>query len=1122
MDSIPGAPQCGPTLVEVIAVDRGNAAPDAQGRQREGYRTPPHVDSALSPRLCTASVSPVASLASFGDEAPASVAAKMTLGNSSPLRPTKAYPVTESVSSMPSSCGATTETEKRFGDGQSGGATTAVVQPIFKSSPSQPSSLPSTATIVAGGSARRPYSIRTCSMDDAMARPRNVDGPRKMSLRAFTTSPYTLHGSASLHIPGEENMPFEELGSHAESNRTTPLGPLLCCGLPQVHASEEERRASSAENFLTRVPIPQEELTEPLSQTSSPTAAGVTVVPCSVMGTSSDTAEPQTVASPMMPSSGSPTGFATVTAFRSTPHRHSRSFDIPLTFASGVSGSSCDDLSRCYAERRELSTITASIRTNEHLSERLSDTHRQPPLMCPSESTTTLSTLKTSVGGVAVPATAHVNNGGGGIAAFSSNTSTNGGDTEAQLGMGTGLRRTISCDTLASVSSSRSRPVLATVALGPPEASGAVSGTASTTTTSVTYTRKNVCLGAVDFYGNPVTSLSSLLVQMSLRSGDQEEADPSETRLGAASPYPLTQQQQQRNTLSMQNLMVHTQQVGQLAPEDKVKRFHARPDGAGIAMFRGTGTTIPRRCRPCTKPCSTTVAAAASAAPLTAPTVAAAARPQVGSLKDVLRDCNFLSLKDVLSAIADTHVHELREAQQRLSSTHPDGSDGKTVDSSVACEAPALGVVNGLSPSVPSVPLRAEESSVRAVGLSDNAPSVICLGGASSDWACTSSAPEGENGVCLSTSASTDTTCIPALHPSVSSLDAQHVLTLAAAITEASLNLDRSAEASFAGTATAVASSIQPVAVASRAPLSGPESAPAAGISVGEHINSCAQSASFPALLGEAVPAGSKVAPLSTAATPTRRQSAILPCSLISTTHVDVSRRVDAAAPMFTDGVFQTLDYPCDPLERKVLLVHPSNESADGVVQSDMWETPAESSMLAVSPSALRGTGAASPVAATWAAGNRLSAAGSPSAHQRGGPYVANWHGLSSGEELPGKTKASPTVTIVDAKQPPILLQRAETIASAGRSSMYFSTLVEKQETAGVSTVTVDKTSVTKASITAGNTSANASDMRVIVESISFRSFDDELDTVSDLRQWARNIARLEHLKPSTETEVIT
>lgn len=1089
MDSTRGSTQCGAAFVEVSTVAGADAAPDAPQQQGERCRTPPHVHCGL-PRLCTESVSTVTSLASLGDDVPASVAAKPTLLNSSPLPLAKVHPATESTSSMPSSCGATTETENRFGDLQSHAVATAVVPPVLKSSSSLPSSLPSASAIAAVGSARRLTPGSTSSTDGAWTRSRNVDGPRTMSLRLSMTSPRTLHGSASLPTPGEESAPLAEMSSHAESSRSTPSVPLLCCGLPHTHASEEERRASSAETFLTRVPLPQEDMTASSSQPSSPTAANRTVVPCSVMHTCSDAAEAQRAASPTVLPSGSPTGFVTTTAMRSTPQGRSRSFDMPFPFASGVSGGSCDDLSRCYAKRRELSTITASIRTSEHFNERLGDTHRPPPFMYPSESTATLSTLRASVVGVTVPATAHSNNNsGGGIATFSSNTSTNGADAEAQVGTGTGLRRTISCDTLASVSSSRSRPVLTPAALGPPEASGAASGTASTTTTSVTYTRRNVCLGALDFYGNPVTSLSSLLVQMSLRSGDHEEADPLETRLAAASPYPLTQQQQQqRNTLSMQNLMAHTQQVGQMAPEDKVKRFHAKPDSGGIAMCRTTGTTIPRRRRPCAKPCSTTAAASSSAAPLAGTTAAASAQPQVGSLKDVLQDCNFLSLKDVLSAIADTHVHELREAQQRLSNTHAGASDGKNVDGRIASTAPASVVVNALSTCVASVSSKAEEPSAAAARFPGGIqPTVTChLGGAGSEWACTSSAREGDSGLCLSTSASTDATCIPALHPSVNSLDAQQVLTLAAAITEASLNLDRSAEASFAGSTTAAAVSV-----------------------------------SFPTLLGETVPDGSAASPPSAMATQMSLQSVAPSASLISSTHADASRGVAAASAASTGGVSEALDYGSDPLERKVLLLQPSSDDVDDVVRSGMWECPGDRSVIAPSPRTLKATAAASPVTVASPAQNRFAATGSPSDRQRGGRYVANWHGLSSGEEAPGKTTTPRTVIAVAAKPPPMLLRQAETMASADRS-MCASSRAGKQEDAGVSTATCDRAPVTRPSITAGDTSASVGDVRVVVESISFCSFDDELNTVSQLRQWARSIARLEHLQPSTETEVIT
>ncbi|KAG5505397.1 hypothetical protein GH5_03417 [Leishmania sp. Ghana 2012 LV757] len=1094
------APQCGAEFPDVCTQVSEDSAPVQQRAQRVRYLTPP--------RLCIESVDPVVSLASSAGSLPASAAADATIPTSSAL---------------PQLCGGTTEAPIRLVDTQRPVASAAFVESVVQSSPSLPALRACAATAAATdtSSTRRFPPKSSSSVDSASMCSHNVEGARALSLCHLTTSSLTLRASASLPIPGEETVCFTKMGSYGESSSETPSAPPLCCGLPQVHASEQERQASSAETFLNVVPPPQGDRVTPSLQPLSPTEVSGAEASCTVTHQSADAVDTRGAASPLLLGSESPSDVANATPTLCTPQRRNQSFDTPLPLTTGGNGGSCDDVTRYYPERREPSTTTASLRTSGQVSERLGDTRRPPPLMYPSNSTVTLSTLRTPLVDVASPVTAHFisNNGsGGGTAIVSSNTSTSDADAEAQVVTDAGLRRAASSETLASVSSSRSRPVLTPAALGPPGASGAASGTTSTTNTSVTYTRKNVCLGALDFYGNPLTSLSSLLVQMSLQSGDHEEAEQPETRFGAASPYPSIQQHQ-RNTLSMQNLKAHTQQVGQMAPEDKVKRFRAKPESGGVGLYRTAGTTMPRRRRTCVMPCSATPAASSSAAPHTANAAATTAKPQVGSLKDVLQECNFLSLKDVLSAIADTHVHELLEAQQRLVGTHAVGSEGRNNDGILITPVVAPAAVNALPPCI----------------LGGVPPSVTSRpGGAGSEGACTSSAREGDSGTCLSMSTSTDTTCIPALHPSVCSLDPQQVMTLAAAITEVSLNLDRSVEASFSGSTTVAASSPAPPSVASRARLSGQESAPHGGFSAGDHISSGAVSASFSNLLAEGLPVGVAVSHLSTIATPSRARSGASSSSLVSTTNADASRFAAATSDVFLttaapaaamDGFSEVLEHRCDPLERKVLL-NPLSEGVDGYVENGMWESPEDRSLHTPSPSALMVAAASSPMTATSGAELRFpTAASSTSAHQHGGRCVPSWHGLTSAEAVSSKTAAPHTVVVVDwmprIAPPPALQRQPETWASAA-SGTCSGRCVCKQDTAGDSTETATEAS-SKSNLTAGRgTLAAAGDVRVIIGSLSCLSFGDELSTVSQLRQWARSVAGLEHLQPSTDTEIIT
>ncbi|KAG5504917.1 hypothetical protein JKF63_04363 [Porcisia hertigi] len=873
--------------------------------------------------------------------------------------------------------------------------------------------------------------------------------------------------STSHSVLAEESASYAGVGPHAKLYRDPLLMQPLCSSPPHEHPGERGHRASSVAALLTLVPMPQDETTALSSECLSPTTVNRVPVPRPVMYKPSGAHEIRGVTSPVATPNGSPTGVNSAVATRWVAQRHGLLYDPPLSFATVPGGGSCGDSPRCHPERCEGSTTTANARTTEQIRERPSDASRPAPFPLPPESTANVSTPTTSGAGVAVATTRHLdvsNYFSGGTAPYSTTGSANG-DREAQPGTGEGLRRAVSCDTLVSVGSSRSKPVLTPAVHGPTGVSGAASGTASNTTTSVTYTRRNVCLGALDLHGNLVTSLPSLLVQMSQPAGDHEEGDQPETRLGAASPHSFTQQLHQRNTLSMQNLMAHTQQVGEMAPEDKVKRFHAKPDGGLLGMHhRIKGTVIQRPRCAYTKPCKLRVASSAAYAPPTSITsaaaTAAASRSQVGSLKDVLQECNFLSLNDVVSAIADTHVHELREARQRLSSAHGDSKYSDSLSTSMVTNPSSANVL----PSNGAPLLSTGDESAATAGC----PLGCALSAAS--WrpaalrleppaAGTSSARGIDSGECRSASVSTDNTCPPALYLSMRSLDTQQVLTLAAAITEASLNLDRNTEVSFAGSTAAAVVSPPPLSGTSRARLSGGDSETFA---------------------------------------------------IANTSEAGV------------DSVSEAPVHTCDPLERKVLRQQ-FNGEMDGALGHERGESSEDGSGNAMFSSGRKAKAFVPSLRASTAAEGRCPATAFSSEPLRGGRHLASWKGLWMEEETTNKSSSPHTAGVIGTMSPQIstwvLLQPERKSCSPDKVDRGGG--VGEQGETGISSATLSRAPSQEVKITAEGTIPVAARLPEI-KSIALLPFDDELHTVSQLRQWARSIARLEQLQPSTDTEVTT
>ncbi|KAK7196507.1 hypothetical protein NESM_000588400 [Novymonas esmeraldas] len=1121
------------------ASDAAPSSPSLHRRHRERRQVSPQTRRALPPRPCTAVVGVPTLLRGCESQlcsSPTKHAAAAHLG-------------AECASSMPSSCGATVETDSRH-DGAPTRPLAAVIiaaaAPLTLTPASSSLSLPVSAvpltsstvttataaaaaaaatTAAAGGSssARRLTPWSSTSLGE-VAPLHFDDGARQMSLERLRRTPPALD---CLSTDLRDSTALLDLAPHADSSRPATGGscvPLLCCGPPQQHASERQRRASSADMFLALAPAPSPppvssedavlSASSPMSPMVGGRLAGVDVLSAAWSGTTGADARELTtplVSSGVGSGSARSSGSAGITvaaaaaaaaaaATRSVQQRRSRSFDTPHLLSAAAAagyGSSCDDLSRCYAERRDLSTITASCRTSEHARERQDDVSRPPPVMHPSVSAVTVSTMTAPLGGETTTHTTAAHNAGSG------DTGVSGGDTEGSLGVRPGLRRAVSCDTLASISSSHSRPVLTPPAVGPAAISGAASGTTTvSTTTSVTYTRKNVCLGTLDFYGQPITSLSTLLVQMSLRSGgEHDDADPPEPRPGAVCSTAPGPQHPTRNTLSMQNLKAHTQQMGEMAPEDKVERFRAKPDAAAPTGATGThgyaaaASTLRRRhtyTKFSSMAATTTMTGTAAppptigAAAAAAASAAASAKQRVGSLKDVLQECQFLSLNDVLSAIADTHVHELREAQQQLGRGHDVLCDGDP-QRSTAPPATTGEVSAACAPLVPS-----HEPAMTAAVRGETADAPL---------------PD------------VATTSIPLLQASLSSIDPQRALTLAAAITEVSLNLDRSTEASLAGSTLAAASSAPAPSATSRALLSRHESTTVGTFSIGEHTSSGAISASFPA-----VPVCVAVSHPSTAATPTRLRSTVLSSSRSSTTAADTGRGVApvlvpetfmaaAAAAVTVDGLGSpdAATCPCDPLECKVLRSM-SVDDVDSAVARRRWDGAEDRHVRTpTSPGAT-----ATPTAATLRVTRR-----------RERRSLVKWHGLSAADDDAPVANTRPIAAVVVVNElrsyeaPEETWVGADSGGVCGRSGAGDHAETCKS-TATVTVASSAEANTTTTPTTTGSTVASLTDVRLVIESIACASIEDELSNTAQLRRWARSAARLELLQPSTNTEVTT
>lgn len=1291
---------------EAEDVNRVLLATSSPSRQRERRLTPPHARRVLPPRPCmlaaTASIVPLASLIRTGSGG-------ATLFTSSPLTACRPSASADGTSSMPSSCGATAEAESRLSTAQS-----HLIAPAGLPTPAVVTcaSLPSSSTVTGGAARGGSCSARPSPL--MRHRTFSLDGPSLLPLSYSGTSPLTLNptcvaasstaaaAATTSAIPvdlfrvcRDESVEDVVVGRLSPPQRS-PISaePLLCCAPPPRDVGELERRATTAASFLAEVPAvlaaPFEECEDGCGERGGParlpsqplspiTGAGRVVVPCSNSCEGLDCVHERhggsscvgSVESPLRVPVCSPTSHivsphtsvcvgAPASPSRVTPQRRSRSFDTPLPFGAGAPGVGCDDFSRCYAERRHLS-ITASTRTSEYARDRHDDPCRPTALMHPTDSAVTLSTLTTPVAGAAgTPApSVSTRSGGGGSAGTAAapgspvNARACDVDRSPLLAAGPagagGLYRTVSCDTLASVSSTRSRPLLTPAAQGPPVASVAASVTTSTTT-SVTYTRKNVCLGTLDFYGNPVTSLSTLLVQMSMRSGDHDEMDPIDPRGAAAAQFPSSaaaaqqqQQQQARNTLSMQNLKAHTQQVGELAPEDKVERFQAKRDagaaclstttntatGASMSVSNAASTALPRRRRAYGRggsmgyamigcpavPISgfstlngptTTTPAAASSSSTPAPT-----KPQVGSLKDVLQECNFLSLNDVLTAIAETHVSELREAQQQLAGGTPKppgnegcgftgsagGSMGDVFSNSTlsgltatagTCSSTTTTTANAVPPgAVSPAPPPTTARSRSSATVSPSSATVPCLcsragagaavggdagggGGTTSDLTCSPSLREGDSGACMCTSGSTTATGIPALQPSVASLDPQHALSLAAAITEMSLNLDRSTEASLTASTMLTVASPPPASLTSRRHLSRRASNTADFFCTGDRTSSTAVSVSFPNLLSDACATGIGVSNPSTITTPTRLRSMTRSTSHASSAFADACRAPPVSGTFFGPAVATTappapavegiaavladavsVNFPDDPLERKVLRGGGrgnddedggSSGGADGdgggddPLERGFWGSGTLDRSLHAPPPPSPPEGATAAVSPVTTTSALRPASSAPAARVHGGRYVANWHGLSSAEETPLRAMQSRTLTAAE-------LQLSQLATALSGPSSELDKEKGRANTPGtLADVTVcgslprgrcgdvggtgGFTEVSSQEATTLTTTAGASvsvgEVRVVIGSVACGAFDDELTAAAQLRRWARSVAAMEHLLPCTDTEVTT
>jgi hypothetical protein len=958
----------------------------------------------------------------------------------------------------------------------------------------------------------------------------------------------------------------------AEHDVTLPLFPLangtsqMCCGPPPLVPSEEAHRATSAAKFLEDNLSAAVESSVAVTPKRTPKEAELPgwcanrvrvpstlayLPPLSVMDA---TAATETLTSPAATVSVSPTTCSTATTTGASQHR-SRSFDTPLPNCSHYP--TFEDLLSCRPDESRDGhasplTIDSAPYRDGGLAPLSQLQHLGAPPPCqqqtlrhsrqhvlshadPLDSHVTLSALTTPV--TPTPVTAAVATTSGAWAATPAVAAVVQCSDDADSGIttvrrqtsprtlsevGTALPRVISLDAEATLSSTLSRPALTPAAIGLIPGTGtstAGSTAASTTVTSITYTRKNVSLGALDFYGNPVTSLSTLLAQMSVRSGDKDELEQLDLRHNTQHQ----QQQQQRNTLSMQNLKAHTQQVGVMCPEDKIKRLRGRLDTAA------TPTASALRRRRASYPTSGTVTGC------TSPTASSpySGKQQVGCLKDVLQECKFLCINDVISAVVETQVQELQEAQQLLeggsgyvsranttsttigeaaAATAAAGADGKgsTSEGAETSAGETNGAVMISAPGFPPPPLPPQQraASPSTSVWSEDIHSPLTRGGT------------GNTSFIAAAAAGLPT--------STDMIDPQHALSLAAAITEVSLNLERASEVSSSAShlATVTTSSTH------RSQLLRAASGRTATCSMGDAASPSVTSGSLPNLASE-MPVD--VSHTSTVITPVQLNPPTSCSSCAPSSPTDLTSTPHAHVVSM---------FPADPLERKVLRSSSSaaaieaNRSSvsarSGGSPTTLSQTTQSTEMAALeSASAVAAVevktfhsacvvGAdvfPSPAAGETTIRERCSGVrGSGGTRSSGstrciltGRYVPNWHGLSANGE--GNAWGDDVTCNSPTRLLPPRPQNKDDGDCLARSIIGDAEEFGKDGTATVTGGWSQEPT---------GPSNSASQRRVMVDSMVCASFDDELTTVRELRKWARCVVQQEMLQPSTETEVTT
>lgn len=511
--------------------------------------------------------------------------------------------------------------------------------------------------------------------------------------------------------------------------------------------------------------------------------------------------------------------------------------------------------------------------------------------------------------------------------------------------------------------------------VGPTCSAAANTATTSTTTTSVTYTKKNVSLMKVDCHWSPTLALSLLLDMISCRSEEADEAEVADTPRGG------------RNTLSLQNLHAHKQQVGELAPEDKVERFRCKRDCTGpISGHRRRllGSTVTRR-------------------------------PPADSLKDVLHDCTLLGVHDVLDAISETHPSIIFEAQEHI----------------VEHGLPSLNLVQSGETPLQVLP----EGSSAATVLSEEEDLLLHRSGAVSS-----------RGGALS------------IRGGVECMGPQQAVTLAAAITDISLNLDRLTDASF------------------RSPTS-PYASPSARFPPSRHGSTVGLSA-------DAASSSSGYASIfeATGAMMNRTMETASPTS--ATAHGS-----DAASQLAISTGCQSC-LAMDPLEQKVC------GGIDAVGEEVRWSISATTTPTTVGPS--------SPPRVSWETQLSNSRVGSEGRALQSSPSTAaparclrrqNWQGIS---------------TPCAAEEGSKSFHQRSSDSTCNSSPLVHPTPPRTVQNLSIRNgllIVVDTTDPNAVAVTT-----------ITCEAFS----DDDFSSVSDLRKWAASVAKDEEASPCSRTEVVT